>query len=132
MTRLCITSTGPTLDSQLDPRFGRCAYFIFVDSETLQFDAIPNDAAMAAGGAGIRAAQTVVSRGAEVVITGSVGPNAFPALQNSGIRILTTVGGTVRDAIERYRQGSLVDAASAGPAYAGAGYGMGRGMGRGM
>ncbi len=135
MAKLCITSTGPTLDSPVDPRFGRCAYFIFADSETLAFEAVPNDAAMASGGAGIRASQTVASRGVDVVITGSVGPNAFPALQDAGIQILTHNGGTVKQVIDQYKQGSLNAAASAGPshmAYGGMGMGMGRGGGRGM
>ncbi len=137
MVKLCITSTGPTLDSPVDPRFGRCAYFIFVDSETLAFEAVPNEAAVSAGGAGIRASQFVASKGANVVITGSVGPNAFPALQSSGIQILLHTGGTVQQVIDQYNQGTLSSAPGAGPSYMpsgggyGGGYGGGMGMGRG-
>ncbi|MHA1771116.1 MAG: NifB/NifX family molybdenum-iron cluster-binding protein [Candidatus Thorarchaeota archaeon] len=131
MAKLCITSTGPTLDAPVDPRFGRCAYFIFVDSDTLAFEAVPNEAAMSAGGAGIRASQYVASKGVDVVITGSVGPNAFPALQSSGIQILLHTGGTVQQAIEQYNQGSLSSPSGAGPTYMPSGTGMGMGMGRG-
>ncbi len=144
MTKICVTSSGPTLDSMVDPRFGRCAYFIIVDPETNDFEAVSNEAAMASGGAGIRAAQTVASMGVEAVLTGSAGPNAFPALQDAGIRILAGVSGTVQSAIENYRSGGIQELTTPGPSNVGKGQGgpgrglgmgygsgMGRGMGRG-
>ena len=78
MTELCVTASGPTLDAQIDPRFGRCAYFMIIDSDSMKFEAIENTAAMATGGAGIQAAQTVVSQGVDTVLTGSVGSNTYP------------------------------------------------------
>ncbi len=131
MTRVCVTSTGPTLESFVDPRFGRCAYFVFVDTDTMAFDAVPNAAAMASGGAGIRAAQMISDRGVEVLITGSVGPNAYPALQSQGIRVMIFINGTVKDAVEQFLAGSLRETVAPGPAYAGAGRGASRGI-RGM
>ena len=143
MTKICVTSSGPTLDSMVDPRFGRCAYFIIVDPETYDFEAVSNEAAMASGGAGIRAAQTVASKNVEAVLTGSVGPNAFPALQDAGVRILAGVSGTVKSAIETYSKDGFQELATPGPANVGRGqggpgrglgmgYGGGMGMGRGM
>ncbi|MHA1970309.1 MAG: NifB/NifX family molybdenum-iron cluster-binding protein [Candidatus Thorarchaeota archaeon] len=131
MTKICVTSSGPTLDSTVDPRFGRCAYFIIADPETLAFEALSNEAAMASGGAGIRAAQTVASMNVEAVLTGSAGPNAFPALQNSGIKVLVGVSGTVQAAIESYKTGTLNELSSPGPANVGKGQG-GTGQGMGM
>lgn len=119
------------MDALIDPRFGRCRYFILVNPESGEFDVVDNDAASQAHGAGIRAAQTVASAGAEVVITGSVGPNAYPALHNAGIRILTATSGTVRNVVELYRKGSLGEVTSPGPGHVGMGRGMGRGRGRG-
>ena len=75
--KICVTSSGDNLDAQLDPRFGRCAYLMIVDSETMQFEAVPNSAAGVTGGAGIQAAQTIANKGAKALITGNVGPNAF-------------------------------------------------------
>lgn len=129
--KVCVTSSGPDLDSAVDPRFGRCAYFIIVDTDTMQSSAIENDAAMASGGAGIRAAQTVASTGVEAVITGSVGPNAYPALQSSGIKIMTGAVGTVRETIQMMKQDQLQENATPGPAHRGMGMGRGRGMGGG-
>jgi predicted Fe-Mo cluster-binding NifX family protein len=132
MAKICVTSTGPTLESTIDPRFGRCAYFIIADTETFAFEAISNEAARASGGAGIRAAQTVAAQNVEAVLTGSVGPNAFPALQDSGIRILVGTTGNVKNAIESYTGGALEELATPGPANVGKGQGgPGRGMGMG-
>ncbi len=129
MTKICVTSQGDSLESAIDPRFGRCAYFIIVEPESMQFRAVPNNAAGATGGAGIRAAQIVASEEVNVVITGSVGPNAYPALQNAGIVILNTSKGTVKDAIESYKSGSLGTVTTPGPSHVGIGRGGGRGRG---
>ncbi len=131
MPRVCVTSSGDTLESQIDPRFGRCAYFIIVDPETQQFQAIPNEAAMASGGAGIRAAQIVSEQDVEAVITGSVGPNAYPALQNAGITILTGASGSVKSAVDSYRAGALQEISTPGPSHIGMGGGGGGGYGAG-
>ena len=135
MTKICVTSSGPTLESTVDPRFGRCAYFIIADSETYAFEAVSNEAAMASGGAGIRAAQTVTSMNVDAVLTGSVGP----ALQDAGIKILAGVSGTVKAAIENYNNDGYQELATPGPSNVGKGQGgpgrglgMGRGGGRGM
>ena len=84
--KICVSSTANNLDAQLDPRFGRCPYLLIVDTETMQFEAIPNLAAGTSGGAGIQAAQTIANKGAKVVITGNVGPNAFKALSAAEYR----------------------------------------------
>lgn len=102
-----MTAIGDNLDAQVDPRFGRCQYFMIVDSETLEFEVVPNTAVGLASGAGIRAAQAVVSKGAKVVITGNVGPKAFQALSAAGINVVTDVSVTVREAMERYKKGEL-------------------------
>jgi predicted Fe-Mo cluster-binding NifX family protein len=136
--KICVTSTGPTMDASVDPRFGRCQYFVFVDSETMEYEAIPNPSIGASSGAGIQAAQTVADKGAGVVITGQVGPNAIETLGATNISIVTGASGTVNDAIEQYKSGRL-QAPPAAPGATAPGMpasvmpdaGMGRGMGRG-
>ena len=98
--KVCVSSTGPDLESQVDPRFGRCSVFVIADAETMDFESLANDAAGATGGAGISAAQSVAAKGVEAVITGNVGPNAFTTLSASGIRVFTGASGTVKEAIE--------------------------------
>jgi predicted Fe-Mo cluster-binding NifX family protein len=104
--KLCITSRGNDLSATVDPRFGRCQYFMFVDSGTMQFEAVGNPA-FAAGGAGIQAAQFVGNKGVKVVLTGDVGPNAFQALQAAGVKIITGVSGSVKEAVEKFERGEL-------------------------
>lgn len=111
--KIAITSSGDNLDSQIDPRFGRCQYFVIVDPDTMDFEAMQNESAMASGGAGIQAAQTIVNVGINAVITGNVGPNAFEVLSAAGIETMTGASGTVRHALELYKSGSLQSAAGA-------------------
>ena len=122
MMKIAITARGNDLDSQVDPRFGRCAVFLVVDTESMAFEAVQNASAAAGGGAGIQAAQLVADRDVEAVLTGNCGPNAFRTLQAAGIEVIVGVSGTVRDAAERYKSGAL--AATEGP-NVGSHFGMG-------
>lgn len=127
--KMCISASAGNLDAQVDPRFGRCPYLVVVDSETMEFEAIPNTAAGAMGGAGIQVAQTVASKGVKVVATGNVGPNAFQALSTVGIKIVIGAFGTVREAVEKYKRGELKEARTS-TVRGHFGMGTGRGMGR--
>ena len=105
--KICVTSQGKTLDDQVDPRFGRCQFFIIVDTDTLDFEAAENQSAQFSGGAGIQSGQLMVSKGVKAVLTGNVGPNAFQTLQAGGIKIYTGLSGKIRDVIEKYKGGTL-------------------------
>ncbi len=133
--KIVVTSDGPDLEAPASPVFGRCSTYIFVDTDTMEFEAISNPAMSAPGGAGIQAAQFVVEQGAQAMLTGNVGPNAYNVFQAAGVPIYLLTGGTVREAVEAYKAGRLPSAADASvQAHAGMGMGlgMGRGMGRGM
>lgn len=110
--KVAISSEGENLESQLDPRFGRCQFFIFIDTDSMDFEAILNESADAMGGAGIAAAQNVVNKKAEAVLTGNLGPNAFQTLSAAGIRIITGVSGSVNDVINKFKNGELKESAS--------------------
>ena len=126
--KICITAAGGSLESAADPRFGRCQNFVIVDSDTMEFEAIENPSISASGGAGVQAAQSMANKGIEVLITGSVGPNAFPILTASGIKVVSVAGGSVADAIEHYKNGELqVLTGPTAPAHAGMGGGQGAG-----
>ncbi|MFA5363282.1 MAG: NifB/NifX family molybdenum-iron cluster-binding protein [Candidatus Omnitrophota bacterium] len=105
--KICITSEGKTLDSKVDPRFGRCRDFIFFDTDTGRFESQENTNAQFQGGAGIQSAQLAGSKGAKAVLTGNVGPNAFETLNKAGIEVYLNVSGTVKEAIEAYKSGKL-------------------------
>jgi len=127
---IVVSANGADLDGPSSPVFGRCPMYVFVDTETMAYEAVENPAIAAAGGAGIQAAQFVVERGAQAVVTGNVGPNAFNVFQAAGVPVFVFGGGTVRQAVEAYRNGQL-SASRGASAQAHAGIGMGRGMGRG-
>lgn len=128
--KVCISSTGPSLDAEMDPRFGRCQYFIFADPDTMEFEAVENPNIGAAGGAGIQSAQLIINRGAEVLITGQVGPNAFTTLQAGGIKIITGAVGRIREVLKKYKKGELTILAQGPTVRAHFGMGMGRGRGK--
>jgi predicted Fe-Mo cluster-binding NifX family protein len=129
--KIAISSNGTNLDAPTSPVFGRCPIVILIETETLQFEAIENPATSAPSGAGIQAAQLVVERGAQAVVTGNVGPNALDVFQSAGMPIYLFNDGTVRDAVEAFKAGKL-QSFSAPNAQSGAGTGAGQGMGRGM
>jgi len=109
--KIAITSTGETLGFNVDQRFGRAAFFIVVDTETMDFAAIENGNVAASGGAGIGSAKVVIDAGAEAVLTGNCGPNAECTLIAAGVKLYTGVTGTVAEAIELFKSGKLTQAA---------------------
>jgi len=157
--KIAVTSTGPTLDDNVEARFGRCPYFLIIDTDTMQFEAIENPNIAIGGGAGIQSAQLMSEKGVTVVLTGNCGPNAFNVFGQAGIQVIVGVSGPVRNAIEQFKAGAFSSAS--GPSVAshfgvntapadptptgqpmnspigqgggmGLGMGGGRGMGRGM
>ena len=141
--RIAVSTNGADLDAPASPVFGRCPTYIFVETETadeehpadeeqpMEFEVVENPAMNATGGAGIQAAQFVIERGAQAVISGNLGPNAFDVLQSAGVPVYFHSGGTVRQVVEGYKNGQLPTAGEAN-VQAHAGMGMGRGTGRGM
>ncbi|MFO7556511.1 MAG: NifB/NifX family molybdenum-iron cluster-binding protein [Desulfobacterales bacterium] len=105
--KIAISSTGPTLDDPVDPRFGRCAYFVIVETDDLSFEAFNNESISLGGGAGIQSAQFVASKGVDAVITGNCGPKALQALSAAKIEIFVGQSGAVREVIEKYRKGVI-------------------------
>ena len=133
--KVAVSATGEGLDSPVSPRFGRCPYYVIVDTETMAFEAMPNASMGAPSGAGIAAAQAVAQKGVDAVLTGNFGPNASQVLAQVGVEMVTGATGSVRQAVESFKNGALTAAppmrASGGIA-PGAGSGMGMGGGRGM
>lgn len=111
--KVVISSTGETLDSAVSPVFGRCAYFLLVDTETMLAQPFENPAQSASGGAGIQAAQFVIELGAQAVITGNVGPNAMQVFQAARVPVYPVSAGTVAAAAQALKDGQLLPAGGA-------------------
>jgi len=110
--KIAISASGPDLQAQVEPRFGRAPYFLMVDTETTGFEAVPNQPNMqAAQGAGIQAATLVARHRPAAVLTGHCGPKAFQTLQAAGIPVILGVEGPVRHAVQNYQAGKLKFAA---------------------
>lgn len=106
--KIAVTSKGVDLDSEVDPRFGRAAYILVVDSETLSFEVLDNkENVNAFKGAGIQAARMVSEVGADVLLTGYCGPNAFKAMKAAKVGVANDATGTVREAVAAYDAGKL-------------------------
>jgi len=103
--KVAITSMGAKLEDKVDPRFGRCHYFILFDTDTNKSEAIENTGAQGMGGVGIQSGQIMADKGVETVLTGSCGPNAFQTLQAAGIKVITGATGTVQEAIDKFKSG---------------------------
>ena len=127
--KIAISATGADLGAQVDPRFGRCRYFILVSPDTMEFESVENSSIMASGGAGIATAQMVAGKGAKVVLTGNCGPNANQVLSAAGIQIVTGVSGKVTAAIQDYKAG---ESQGSPPDNKPSNFGRGKGMGKGI
>jgi len=155
--KIAVTSTGPSLDDNVEARFGRCPYFLIIDTDTMQYEAIENLNIALGGGAGIQSAQLMSEKGVTTVLTGNCGPNAFNVFGQAGIQVIIGVSGVVRNAVEQFKTGAFssasgpnvashfgLNAAPAGPTATGqpmtspmgqgpgSGMGLGTGGGRGM
>jgi len=106
--KIAVTSQGREIDSQVDPRFGRAAYILIVDSETMSFEVLDNqDNVNSLKGAGIQAAANIHNKGAEVLLTGFCGPNAFKTLNAAGVKVANDATGTVKEAVKSFLAGKL-------------------------
>jgi len=105
--KICICTAGSDLKSLVDQVFGRCSYFLFVDTETEESRAIKNKAKKTVRGAGIAAAQIIADEKAELVIAGNIGPNALAALEQSDIKVISGASGTAKKVLEKFEKGEL-------------------------
>lgn len=105
--KIAVTAQGQSLDDQMDPRFGRCPWFLVVETEDGTFQAVANANAALGGGAGIQSAQLLAEHDVKAILTGNCGPNAFRTLEAGGIQVIVGVNATVRQAVDQFTSGSL-------------------------
>jgi predicted Fe-Mo cluster-binding NifX family protein len=128
--KIAVTANAKGLDAPTSPFFGRCPWYVLVDTETMQAESLANPALSASGGAGIQAAQYLVAQGVQAIVSGNVGPNAFQVLASAGLPIYLSADGTVRQVVERLNAGDLASAsAPTAPSHMGLGGRGGRGRG---
>ena len=105
--KVAISATGKNLESSIDERFGRCRYFIIVETDDMSFEAIENTNADLSTSAGIQSASLVASKDVEAVITGNCGPKAMQVLAATTIKVILGQHGMVKDVVEKFKSGDL-------------------------
>lgn len=105
--KIAIPSEGTNLQSNVSQSFGRCEYFVVVDTDTNKFEVIDNTAISSEGGAGIKASQSVVDSGAKAVITFHLGQNAADVLNAADIKILKAVPGNIENVVSKFNSNQL-------------------------
>lgn len=108
--KIAVSTSTADLDSLVDPRFGRAASFVIIDTKTEEWSAYPNPALDVSGGAGVQAAQFIASHRAQAIISGAFGPNAYSTLSAGGVKMLQVPSGTAftaRELLVRCRRGQL-------------------------
>jgi predicted Fe-Mo cluster-binding NifX family protein len=105
--KIIVSSKGKCLTDEIDQRFGRCAYLIVYETDSGEFEGLENSSVALSGGAGIQTAQTVISKGATAVISGSFGPNAYNTLKAVNVEMYSDTGGKVIEVINRFKEGKL-------------------------
>jgi predicted Fe-Mo cluster-binding NifX family protein len=105
--KVAVTATVPSLDAAMDSRFGRCSFFVIVETNDMTFESVENANNALGGGAGIQSAQLMAEKGVKVVLTGNCGPNAHQTLVAAGIDVVVGCNGTVSEIIERFKSGQL-------------------------
>lgn len=106
--KVAVTAAGPRMDDRVDSRFGRCRWFVVVETSTLDFEPVENTGVNSASGAGVASARLLADRGVETVLTGKCGPKALATLQAAGIEVFTGADGTVRETVAKLAAGELV------------------------
>jgi len=107
--KIAISSTGKTLESEIDPRFGRCTYFLIVkieDKKIKEVKVIENTAKAQLGGAGITAGEIVANQKVDSIITTNLGPRAFSVFEQFGIKIYSGKG-KIKQVISEFIKGNL-------------------------
>ncbi|CDF57867.1 NifB/NifX family molybdenum-iron cluster-binding protein [Thermobrachium celere] len=117
--RVVISATGKDINDLMDVRFGRCRYFQIHDTEAGEFRVLENEGQKSGGGAGIAAAQQIIDEGVDVVITGSLGPNAFDLINKAGIKAYKCNEMRIKEVIDKFKNGELEEINMAGPAHHG-------------
>lgn len=107
--KVAVTSIGNSLESEINPVFGRCPYFIIVDIENgeIKGDLTTENPARNVPGAGNKAAEFIVKNEVETLISEAIGSNAFNILRKAGIKVYKLQSGSVKDNLKLFTEGKL-------------------------
>ena len=105
--KIAVSADGPDLNAKVGFRFGTSKYFVIVDQDTMDFEAVANPGASTYHGSSVEAVVLVISKKVDTVLTGYCSPAAIGHLTVNGIQVLAGVEGTVAKVVEKYKKGEL-------------------------
>lgn len=108
--KVAVSAKGKSLHSHVDDRFGRCSFFVVVNPESMEFDAIENPGLKERDAAGVQASRILMGKGVDAVVVKNIGHNALVTLDGAGIKVYVGAAGTVLNAIEGLKKGKLTPA----------------------
>lgn len=104
--KVAISASGEGKEASIDERFGRCPYFVVVDTEEMDFKTIENEHADESHGVAPQVVQTLSEMDIKAVITGNIGPNGYETLESAGMKAYRG-SGEISKAVEELKQGDL-------------------------
>ena len=108
MDKIIVSASGQNLEAEVAPRFGKAPYFLLVNPESMEHEAVANRQNLqAVQGPGIQPAALVARYQPSALLTGYCGPKAFNTLHAAGIEVIVAVAGSVREAVQQFRSGKL-------------------------
>lgn len=110
MNKISVCTSANSTTAPVDGRFGRCAGFMVWEEDGSKAEFMVNPAIESAHGAGTGAVQGLLKKGVGVVISSRVGPKAFAALQQAGVKIYGAIeGNKAEDEMRRYLNHELTE-----------------------
>jgi len=101
--RICFTAQGRSIEDEIDPRFGRAAFFLIYDPETKSIESLENPNKNLMQGVGPRSVQFLSENNVDVLFTGQIGPNAQRVLQASKIKVISGASGKIKDLLDKHQ-----------------------------
>lgn len=105
--KVVLPADNAKIESAVCVSFGRAPYFALYDTEGKGYSFFDNSGAESSGGAGIKAAQQIVDKGADILITPRCGENAADVLKASTVKIYKSTAGTIEENIQEFLKGEL-------------------------
>jgi predicted Fe-Mo cluster-binding NifX family protein len=105
--KIAIPAAAPNLDARIEPRLGTASYLIAVDVETGAFESVKGPSTSHGPGSGIQTISLCLGMGVRTILTGYMSPDIARTLRQNGIEVVTSVSGSVRNAVDAYNRGEF-------------------------
>lgn len=105
--KIAIPVWEKSMNCNICESFGRTPYFLIYDMDTEKSEFIDNSAVASQGGAGIKAAQTIVDNKVNALLTMRCGKNAAEVFNAGNVKIYKVINNSIKDNIQAMKQEKL-------------------------